>query len=73
MRLYVPLWDPSRHVFKMASLAVTCMPLSKRQGSGQVNGTVLPREAYYSSQVNRVSVASVQTEIRTLEANGTIE
>ena len=52
---------PTRHVFKMASLAVTWMLSSnlwrmKSQRSGQVYYTVLPREAYYSSQVSRVSV-----------------
>ena len=55
---------PTRHVFRMASLAVTWMPslnlwCMKSQRSGQVYGIVLPREAYYSSQVSRVCVVSV--------------
>ena len=55
---------PTRHVFKMASLAVTWMPSSnmwrtKSQRSGHIYHIVLPREAYYSSQVSRVCVVSV--------------
>ena len=55
---------PTRHVFKMASLAVTWMPPSnlwrtKSQRSGQVCHIVLPTDAYYSSQVSRVCVVSV--------------
>ena len=45
-------------MFKMATLAVTWMPssnfwLTNSQRSGQVYRIVLPREAYYSSQVNK--------------------
>ena len=59
--LYAALWG---HVFKMASQAATCMPSSnlrcnKGQRSGQVHYILLPREAYYSSQVSRICVASV--------------
>ena len=55
---------PTWHVFEMASLAVTWMPSSnlwrtKSQRSGQVYHTVLPRKAYYSSQVSRGCVVSV--------------
>ena len=55
---YVGLYGAdTRHVFKMASLTVTWMPSSnswrtKNQRSGQVYHIVLPREAYYSSQVS---------------------
>ena len=68
MGLYVA---PTRHVFKMASLAVTWMLSSnlwctKSQRSGQVYHIVLSREAYYSSQVSTVCVTSVQVEIRAL-------
>ena len=50
---------PTRRMFKMASLAVTWMPSSnlwhtKSQKSGQVYHIVLPREAYYISQVSRI-------------------
>ena len=55
---------PTRHVFKMVSLAVTWMLSSnlwcmKSQRSGQVYHIVLRREAYYSSQVSRVCITSV--------------
>ena len=48
----------------MASQAATCMPslnlwCNKGQRSGQVHHIFLPREAYYSSQVSRMYVASV--------------
>ena len=50
---------PARHVFKMASPAVTWMLSSnlwrtKSRRSGQIYHIVLPREAYYSSQLSRV-------------------
>ena len=50
---------PTRHMFIMASVAVTWTLSSnlwhkKRQRSGQVYHIVLPREAYYSSQVSKV-------------------
>ena len=56
-----PYGSPAKHVFKMASLAVTWMPSSnlwctKSQRSGHVYHTVLSRKAYYSSQVNAVCV-----------------
>ena len=35
----------------------------KRQISRQVEYILLPREAYYSSQVGRVSVSSVEVEV----------
>ena len=35
--------------------------------------TVLPRKAYYSSQVSSVCVASVEVEIPALEMDGMIE
>ena len=59
-----PYRAPTKHVVKMASLVVTCMPSSnlehtKRQRSGQVYHLLLLRKAYYSSQVSRVCVASV--------------
>ena len=52
-----PYGAPIKHVVKMASLVVTCMPSSnlkhmKRQRSGQVYHIVLLRKAYYSSQVS---------------------
>ena len=55
---------PTRHMFKMASLAVIWMLSSnlrrtKSQRSGQVDHIVLPRETYYSSQVSRVCVLSL--------------
>ena len=54
----------TRHVFKMASLAVTWMPSSNlwrtmSQRSGHVYHIVLTREACYSSRVSRVCVFSV--------------
>ena len=64
-KLYTSTYGaPSKHVIKMASLVVTCMPSSnlertKRQRSGQVYHIPLLRKAYYSSQVSRVCVASV--------------
>ena len=64
-KLYMsPYGAPSKHVVKMASLVVTCMPSlnlerRKRQRSGQVYHILLLRKAYYSSQFNRVCVASV--------------
>ena len=69
MGLYGPL---TRQVFEMASLAVTWMSSwnlwpTNRQRSGQVYHIVLPREAYYSSQVSRMGVVSA------LLMNGTIE
>ena len=63
--LYVSLYGAStKHVVKMASLVVTCMPSSnlertKHQRSGQVYRILLLRKACYSSQVSRVCVASV--------------
>ena len=59
-----PYGAPTKHVVKIASLIVTWMPSSnlermKRQRSGQVYHTVLPRKANYSSLVSRVCVASV--------------
>ena len=59
-----PYGAPAKHVVKMASLVVTCMPSSnlehtKHQRSGQVYRILLLRKAYYSSQVSRVCVASV--------------
>ena len=61
-----PYGAPAKHVGKMASLVVTCMPSSnlehtKHQRSGQVYRILLLRnlKAYYSSQVSRVCVASV--------------
>ena len=62
---YMSLYGaPTKHVVKMASLVVTCMPSSnlkctKHQRSGQVYHILLLRQAYYSSQVSRVCVASV--------------
>ena len=55
---------PSKHVVKMESLVVTCMPSSnlkrtRHQRSGHVYHILLLRKAYYSSQVSRVCVASV--------------
>ena len=53
---------PTRYVFKMESLAwipSSNMRRTKSQRSGQVYHIVLPREAYYSSQVSRVCVVSV--------------
>ena len=64
-----PYGAPTRHVVKMASLVVTCMPSSnlkrtKRQRSDKFTTYVpLLRKAYYSSQVSRVCVASVSVEI----------
>ena len=63
-----PYGAPTKHVVKMASLVVTCMPSSnlkrtKRQRSGQVYHILLLRKAYYSSQVSRVCVASVSVEL----------
>ena len=63
-----PYRVPTKHVVKMASLVVTCMPSSnlkrtKRHRSGQVYHILLLRKAYYSSQVSRVCVASVSVEI----------
>ena len=63
-----PYGAPTKHVVKMASLVVTCMPSSnlkctKRQRSGQVYHILLLRKAYYSSQVGRVCAASVSVEI----------
>ena len=59
-----PYETTTKHVVKMASLVVTCMPSSnlkctKRRRSGQVCHILLLRKAYYSSQVSRVCVASV--------------
>ena len=62
---YMSLYGtPSKHVVKMASLVVTCMPSSnlkctKYQRSGQVYHILLLRRTYYSSQVSSVCVASV--------------
>ena len=55
-----PYGAPTKHVVKMASLVVTYMPSSN---SGQAYHLLLLRKAYYSSQVSRVCVASVQVEI----------
>ena len=59
-----PYRAPTKHVVKMASLVVTCMPSSnlkrtKSQRSGKVYHILLLRKAYYISQVSRVFVASV--------------
>ena len=59
-----PYGAPAKHVVKMASLVITCMPSSnlertKLQRSGQVYRILLLRKAYYSSQVSRVCVAFV--------------
>ena len=56
-----PYGASTKHVVKMASLVVTCVPFSnlkrtKRQRSGQVYHIPLQRKAYYSSQVSRVYV-----------------
>ena len=62
--IYMSLYGaPTKHVVKMASLVVTCMPSSnlectKHQRSGQVYHIPLLRKAYYSSQLV-VCVASV--------------
>ena len=64
-----PYGAPTKHVVKMASLVVTCMPSSnlermKCQRSDIFTTYVLLlRKAYYSSQVSRVCVASVSVEI----------
>ena len=55
-----PYGAPTKHVVKMASLVVTCMPsvnlnLTKHQRAGLVYHM---RKAYYSFQVSRVDVAS---------------
>ena len=53
--VYMGLYGaPTRHVFKIASLAVSWMLSlnlwrTKSQKSGQIYRTVLPRKAYYSS------------------------
>ena len=65
-------------MFKMASQAATCMPSSnllcnKGQRSGQVHHIFLQREAYYSSQVNRIYRALEFVELSALETDGTIE
>ena len=59
-----PYGAPTKHMVKMASLVVTCMPSlnlerTKRQRSGRVYHLLLLRKAYYSSQVSRVCMASV--------------
>ena len=59
-----PYGVPTKHVVKMASLIVTCIPSSnlkctKRQRSGQVYHIFLLRKAYCSSQDSRFCVASV--------------
>ena len=46
---YVSLWAPTKHVVKMVSLVVTCMPSShlkrtKRQRSGQVYHILFTKE-----------------------------
>ena len=58
-----PYGAPTKHVVKMASLVVTCMPsvnlnLTKHQRAGLVYHILLLRKAYYSFQVSRVDVAS---------------
>ena len=63
---------PSKHVCKMVSLAVAWMLSSnlwrtESQRSEHIYHTVLPRKAYYRSQVSRVCVASVWVQIRALE------
>ena len=71
-KLYIfymsPYGAPTRHVVKMASPVVTCMPSSnlkctKHHRSRQVYHILLLRKAYYSSQVSRVCVASVSVEL----------
>ena len=62
-----PYGAPTKHMVKMASLVVTWMPSlnlerTKRQRSGQVYHTVLPRKVYYSSQVSRVCVACMSRD-----------
>ena len=59
-----PYGAPTKHVVKMASLIVTCMPSSnlertKHQRSEEVYHILLLRKAYYSSQVSSVCVASL--------------
>ena len=65
-----PYGAPTKHVVKMASLVVTCsqrhsslavtwmlslnLGHTNGQRSGQVYHTVLPRQACYSYQINRV-------------------
>ena len=59
-----PYGAPTKHVVKMVSLIVTWMPSSnlermKRERSGQVYHTVLPRKANYSSLVSNVCVVEI--------------